>query len=112
MESEERKRNVKKEAEKKWVLEQIEANKQKKIDKKFEDEKFKFEANELQKQNAMKEITKEQNYKNVLKITCFNLKFYLKSFINCVQIIKWHLWRCIEAKWLTQGSKNKGILMR
>lgn len=47
------------------ALEQIEANRIKKLEKEYDCQKNKMEINEIQKQNALKEVTKEENYKNV-----------------------------------------------
>lgn len=47
-------------------LEQIEANRQRKVDQLIVGQKFKTEINELQKNNALKEQMKEDNYKNVI----------------------------------------------
>jgi len=68
LESEERKKREKKERERQMAWEQIESNQLKKIDQRKEAIAFKTEVSELQKKNASKEVTKQENYKNVIRI--------------------------------------------
>lgn len=58
------------------ALEQIEANRLKKLEKDYDFQKNKIEISQLQKQSALKEVTKEENYKNVLKFLKKLLNFY------------------------------------
>ena len=46
--------------------EQIENNRVKKMEQRNDDRNLKTEISELQKKNAVKEVTKEENYKNVI----------------------------------------------
>lgn len=68
MESEERRRREKKEREKQMALEEMERNRSKKLGLRSEAQQMKTEVSELLKKNALKEMTKEENYKNVPRI--------------------------------------------